>query len=242
MQFRSPTNNLSFQDLQNEAELFTQIRMKEVLGLIYLGGLSKDRKRALANMDYQVRRLEDQEQLLIEEQSVVTDLLAKTQQRAQNYVLATKSAETQGSQPIMDQGLIDALLANDAYNLLVRRALDAGMRLKGVQTEKDLLLDRRKRLETFLTDAPSDQSATIAATQEALASLEKDYARLLGDIRTCMEDYARQEYANAIRVTLQASTRSWLSGVILGAIIGCGTGFAFGVGLSLLDLTTHRRA
>jgi hypothetical protein len=239
-QFRSPTNSLSFYDLLKQAELFTQIRMKEVLSLVYLGGLSKNRSRALASLDYQVRRLEDQEQLLREEQSVVDELLTKTQSRGQSYVLAAKTEVTQGDRPILDQGLIDSLLANDAYNLLVRHALDAGMALKKVQTEKALLLDRRKRLESFMTDAPNDQTATIAATQEALTNLEKGYWTLLENVRVTMEDYARQEYADAVRITVQARTTSWLIRVIFGAIVGCGAGFAFGLGLSLLDLSTGR--
>lgn len=239
-QFRSPTNNLSFQDLQKQADLFSQIRMKDVLGLVYLGGLSKDRTRALANMDYQLRTLEDQGQLLQEEESVVTNLLTQTQNRSQNYVLATKAEVAKGDRPILDQGLIDSLLANDAYNLLVRRALDAGMAVKRVESEKALVMERRKRLESFLTDAPKDQTQMIADTQLALTNLEKDYRTLLDNIRTCLEEYSRQEYADAIRITKQAATSSWLMGVVLGAIIGCGTAMAFGLGLSLLDLTTGR--
>lgn len=239
-QFRSPSNNLSFQDLLKQADLFSQIRMKEVLGLVYLGGLSKDRTRAMSNMDYQLRTLEDQEQLLREEEAVVTNLLTKTQERSQSYVLATKSEVAKGDRPILDQGLIDALLSNDAYNLLVRKALEAGMAVKRVESQKAMVLERRKRLDSFLKDAPRDQSAMIASTQEALTQLEKDYQVLLENVRTCLDDYARQEFADAIRITKQATTKSWLIGVIFGAVIGCGTGMAFGLGLSLLDLTTGR--
>src|SRR5690606_21883816 len=111
--------------------------------------LSKDRDYALMKMDYYMRTLEDQEQRLTQEAEVVTDLLAKTQERAQNYVLATKAQQPQGAQPLLDQGFIDTLLSNDAYNFLVREALKAGLAVKRVQSDIAQLQDRRKRMESF---------------------------------------------------------------------------------------------
>lgn len=241
-QFRSMTNNMSFQDLLRQAEVFTQVRMNEVLGLIYLGGLSKDRTRAVANMDYQLRLMEEQELRLRQEESVVAGLLATTQSRAQNYVLASKSEVPSNPQTIMDQGLIDALLANDAYNFLVRRALDAGLAVKSVEAEKALLQERRKRLEGFLRDDTADQVDTLKKTQQALSALEVGYRELLNNIRVVMDDYAKQEYADAIRLTLQAGAKSWVKTAILGAILGCAIGFPLGLGISLLDSRPTRAA
>ena len=234
-QFRSMSNHLSFQDLLRQSEVFTQVRMNEVLGLIYLGGLSTDRTRAVANMEYQLRLLEEQELRLRQEEEVVAGLLATTQARAQNYVLAAKSEVPASPQTIMDQGLIDALLANDAYNFLVRRALDAGLAVKSVQAEKALLTERKKRLESFLNDEGEQKAATLEKTQKALQELEVGYRELLESIRVCMDDYARQEYADAVRLTLQAGSKSWLKTAILGAILGCAIGFPLGLGISLLD-------
>lgn len=100
----------------------------------------------------------------IEEEKVVDDLLAKTQERSENYVLGLKSQATQArpETPILDQGLIDSLLANDAYNFLVRRALGAGLAVKRVQADKAHLLERRKNLEDFLKSGGSDQATIIA--------------------------------------------------------------------------------
>lgn len=241
-QFRSMSNQLSFQDLLRQAEVFTAVRMNEVLGLIYLGGLSSDRTRAIANMEYQLRLLEEQEMRLQQEESVVAALLSTTQARAQNYVLASKSEVPNAPQSIMDQGLIDALLANDAYNFLVRRALDAGLAVKSVQAERALLAERKKRLEGFLTGDTELQSATIEKTQRALSELEVGYRELLDSIRVVMDDYARQEYADAIRLTLQAGSKSWLRTAMLGAILGCAIGFPLGLGISLLDTRPARAA
>ncbi len=239
-EFRSPTSHLSFQDLVKQVDLFTRVRVNEVLGLIYQSGLAKDRERALATMDYQIQTLSDQEQKLLHEQEVVTGLLQQTQNRAQNYVLATKGETMQGDRPVLDQGLIDSLLANDAYNMLVRRALDAGILVKDVQTEKAIVVARRKRLETAPT--PADETAAVADVNAALAKVQDGYDKLLGDVRTCLEDYARQEYANAARITRQATTKSWLVPLLLGAIIGGFTGVCFGLAFSLLDQRPTRSA
>lgn len=239
-EFRSPTNNLSFRDLLKQVDLFSQIRMNEVLGLIYLGGLSKDRAHSLANMDYRLRTLKDRERRLIEEEAVVMNLLTKTQQRSQNYVLASQAEATQGSQTVLDQGLIDALLANDAYNFLVRQALEAGRALKQVQSEIAVVQERRERMEAFIKDSPLGQAEATERVQTALRDLESGYQELLANVRTCLEDYARQEYADSIRITKQANTGSWMKPLLLGAIIGCFTGGALGLGLSLLDLGSKR--
>lgn len=233
-QFRSPTNQLSFQDLLKQTELFTQIRLNDVLGLIYINGLSKDREYALVKMDYYMRTLEDQEQRLTQEAEVVTNLLAKTQERAQNYVLATQVQQPPGAQPMLDQGFIDTLLANDAYNFLVREALRAGLAVKRVQSDIAQLEDRRKRMESFTKEGKKDQAVAIASTEKALANLETAYQELLAKVRTVLDDYSRQEFADAIRISMQAKTKSLLRSLLLGAIVGVVVGSALGLGISLL--------
>jgi hypothetical protein len=232
--FRSPTNGLSFQDLLKQTELFTQIRLNDVLGQIYIYGLSKDRNVALVKMDYFMRTLEDQEQRLKEEETVVTTLLAKTQERTQNYVLATKAQQPQSAQPMLDQSFIDSLLSNDAYNFLIRRALDAGLAVKRVQAEIARLQDRRKRMESFTKGETKDQAAAITATHEALAKLEANYQDLISKVRVVLDDYARQEYADAVRISMQAKTDSLLINLLLGALVGWAAGLALGLGLNLL--------
>ena len=233
-QFRSPTNQLSFQDLKKLTDLFAQIRLNDVLGLIYINGLSKDRDYALVKMDYYMRTLEDQEQRLTEEAEVVTDLLTKTQDRSQNYVLATKAQQPQGAQPLLDQGFIDTLLSNDAYNFLVREALKAGLAVKRVQSDIAQLQDRRKRMESFAKGQALDQAAVIASTQKALTELEASYQELLSKVRTTLDDYAHQEYADAIRISMQARTKSLLMTLLVGGVVGCAIGLSLGLGLSLL--------
>lgn len=233
--FRSPTNNLSFQDLLRQSELFAQIQLNDVLSQVYVHGLSKDRNYAMVKMDYQLRTLEDQAQRLKEEEAVVTNLLERTRERAQNYVLATKAVSPQGGQPLMDQAFIDSLLANDAYNFLVRRALEAGLSVKRVEAERARVLERRQRMESFIKGPLVDQAAAIASMQKSLEELEKQYDALLVKVRTVLDDYARQEYADAVRISMQAKTDSVFISLLIGAGVGFAVGLSFGLGLSLLD-------
>jgi hypothetical protein len=236
--FRSPTTNLSFSDLLSRTGLFAQIQLSEALGLIRQNGLSGNRALALVKMDYYLRALEDQEQKAIEEEKVVDDLLGKTQERSQNYVLGIKSQATQqrSETPILDQGLIDSLLANDAYNFLVRRALDAGMEVKRIQADKAQLLERRKSMEEFLKGDGKDQSTIIAQVQKSLADLELSYKELISDIRKTHADFARQQFADAIRISMQPQTSSKYKPLAVAGAIGGFIGLALGMGLSLLGV------
>jgi hypothetical protein len=236
--FRSPTTNLSFGDLLSQTALFAQIQLSETLGLIRQNGLSSNRTLAMVKMDYYLRALEDQEQKAIEEEKVVDDLLSKTQERSQNYVLGIKSQVTQQrtETPLLDQGLIDSLLANDAYNFLMRRALDAGLTVKRIQADKAQLLERRKSMEEFLKGDGKDQSMIIAQVKKSLADLEVSYNKLVSNIRKTQADFARQQLADAIRISMQPVTGNKYKPLAVASAIGGFIGLALGMGLSLLGI------
>jgi hypothetical protein len=236
--FRSPTTNLSFSDLLKETALFQQIRLNETLGLIRENGLSRDRYTAMIKMDYYLRILGDQEREALEQQKVVQDLLANAQSRSQNVVLGIKSqvAQQRPESPVLDQGLIDSLLANDAYSFLVRRALDAGLAVTRIQSEKTKLVERRKAMESFLKIETGDQSAVIAQVNKSLGTLESAYNGLITSIRNTYTDFARQQFADAIRVTMAPATGSKYKPLAVAGIIGGFLGVALGMGLSLLGI------
>jgi hypothetical protein len=236
--FRSPTTNLSFGDLLRQAEIFEQIQLNETLGLIRRHGLSRDRETAMVKMDYYMQTLDDQEQKAVADEKVVQDLLTKTQDRTQNYVLGIKSqaAQQRPEAPILDQGLVDSLLANDAYSFLVHKALDAGLTVKTIQAEKNQLLIRRKSMESFLQAKSEDQSVYITEVQKALNKLETTYQELIGKIRQTQADFARQQFGDAVRISMQPTTDSKFRPLAIAGIIGAFLGLAAGMGLSLLGV------
>jgi len=241
--FRSPTTNLSFSDLLKQTEVLSEIRFYETLGLIRQNGLSRNRKIAIMKMDYRLQILEDQEQKAIEEEKVVDDLLAKSMERSQNYVLGVKShaTEQRTESPILDQGLIDSLLANDAYNFLVRQALKAGLTVKNIQAEKAELLERRKGMEAFNKNNTEDQSAIIASVQKSLTDLEDSYKGLISNVRKTHADFAKQQFADAIRISMQAVTGSKYKPLAVACAVGGFIGLALGMGLSLLGVFVGSR-
>ncbi|HZL46699.1 MAG TPA: hypothetical protein VFC28_10765, partial [Opitutaceae bacterium] len=236
--FRSSTTNLSFSDLLKETDLFTKIRLNETMGLIRLNGLSRDRTTAMVKMDYYLRILEDQEQKSLEEQKVIQDLLTKAQQRSQDYVLGIKSQATQQrpESPVLDQGLIDSLLANDAYSFLVHKALDAGMAVTAIQSEKAQLLERRKIMEGFLKSTDTKQSTASAQVDKSLNALGIAYNDMISNIRNTYTDFARQQFADTIRITMSPITGSKYRPLAIAGIIGAFLGLAAGTGLSLLGI------
>lgn len=236
--FRSSTTNLSFSDLLSQTELFSRIRLYETLGLIRQNGLSRNRTLALMKMDYLLRTLNDQEQRAIEEEKVVDDLLAKSQERSQNYVLGIKSQVSQQrpEAPIIDQGLIDSLLANDANNFLVHQALSTGLKVKDIQAETAQLLERRKDMDAFTNRPIQNQSVVIAQVQQSLGELTLAYNQLISNIRRTQADFARQRFADAIRISMPPKTDSFYRPLAMAGIVGAFIGLAFGMGLSLLGI------
>lgn len=236
--FRSATTNMSFKDLLEQTQLFAQIRLNETLGLIHQNGLSKDRGTAVVKMDYYLRVLENQERRAVEEEKVVTGLLAQTQERAQNYVLGVKSqaAQPRPESPILDQGLIDSLLANDAYNFLVRRALDAGLKVKQIQAEKARLLELRENMSSFISKNIGDQAQLLTRVAESLKNLEGAYNDLVKSIRETYADFSRQQYGNSVRLSDNVRTPGMLRPMAVACVVGGFLGLALGAGLSLLGV------
>jgi hypothetical protein len=245
--FRSPTTNLSFRDLLEQTELFSQIQLNEVLAIVHQNGLSRNRATAILKMNYHLRLIEENEQKALEEEKLVRDLLDQVQTRSQNYVLGVKSQANQSraDAPVLDQGLIDSIVANDSYNFLVRRALDAGLNVKRIQAEKKRLIDQRDNMKSFLSETPVDQSAIIAQATTALKNLESAYNTLITNIRKTHADFSQQEYSNAIRISNDVRTAGVLRPMAISGLVGAFLGFALGAGLSLLGVyigKPHRAA
>lgn len=241
--FRSPSTNLTFRDLAEQTELFAQIHLNEVLGLIHENGLSRNRRTAMLKMDYYLRQLEEREQHAIEDEKVVRDLLNQTQARGQNYVLGIKSqaAQPRTESPLLDQGLIDSLLANDSYNFLVRRALDTGLKVKAIQAEKGRLLSLRDNMKTFVESKESDQSTITRQVEVSLKEVEVNYRQLVDRIRLTHQDFARQHFGDAIRFSDQVKSQSVVKAVALYAAIGAVLGAVLGAGLGLLGVVIGHR-
>jgi len=236
--FRSQTTNLTFFDLRKQVELFAQVRLNEALGQILVNGLSRDRELELVKMKYYLQTLQDDERKAAAEGRVVEDLLAKAQDRAQGYVLGIKSqvAQERPEAPVLDQGLIDSLLANDSYSFLVHQALDAGIKVKDIQAAEEQLAERQKILASFEGRSAVDQTDLIARVEKSLASLEVTYNRLIANIRNTNSDYAQQEFGNAVRITAQPQTEWFFKKLAIAGAVGAFLGLMSGLGLSLLGV------
>lgn len=238
--YRSQTTHLSFSDLLEQIQLFSQVHVNATLGMIYVNGLSRDRNSAMLKMDYYLQTLDDQENRAKDEEAVVQDLLAKSQARTESYVLGIKTAaaEHHSDAPLIDQGLIDSLLANDAYNFLVRRALTAGLKVTDLAADKVELEERRKRMDVFTKGSSSDQSAVYVQVQKSLDELKTAYDHFISDLRRTNADFERQQFADAIRISsnLQTEGTSSYLGLLEVAAMGLMLGIAAGTGLSLLGI------
>ena len=236
--FRSPRTQLTFSDLLKQSQLFMQIRLNETLGLIREHGISKDRSLALLKMDFHIKSLIDDENKAIEEEKVVQALLKQTQEGAQKYVLGVKSQNgpQRADATVVDQGLLDSLLANDAYNFLIRKSLTASLATRGIQSEKSILLNQKANLQSFNEESLAQRIDTIAQFNKSLDALKKVYTRLINDIQLTYTDYQKQQFGDAVRISMQTRTESFYRSLAMAGIAGLGIGGALGLGLSLLGL------
>jgi len=237
--FRSPTTNLTFSDLLRQTQLFSQIHLNETLGLIHQNGLSRNRKNALVKMNDALRLVNDEEHRALDEESVVKDLLAQAQNHDQNYVLGVKDQASQPrtTAPVLDQGVIDSLLANDSYAFLIRRALEASLKVKQVQADKGLLLEQIENMKSFSKETYSDQSAIVTETLKSTSTLETAYLELIDAVKKTHSDYSRQKYGDAIRISDSILTAGvGVKPLLVPAVVGLFLGFAAGAGLSLLGV------
>jgi hypothetical protein len=229
--FRSPTTHLSFQDLLDQTRLFVQNRLSEPLELIYQGGLSRNRTLAMAKMEYSVRLLDEQEHHVAADQKVFADLVTQVQTR--DYTLDAKS---QANLPPAQTHLLDqnpyALRENETCSFLVRRAAEAGLEASQLETDKVLLL---KQLEAM--KSAKEGVGDIGQVQKLLAELEPAYQELIDNIRKTQADFARQQFADAIRVSAAVTTNNGIPRMLaLTGATGCFLGLALGMGLSLFGI------
>ncbi len=238
--FRSSATNLSFTDLKKQVDLFKQIQLDDVLGLIRMNSLTRNKEKALMKLDYTLLTLKDLERLALEEEKVSKEYLSKTEARAQNYLFGIKSQVPQQrpDAPMLDQGLVDSLLANDSYNFTLRRSLDASLKVRAIQSEMAKVQERRKELDGSSTAQLVDREATIKTVEKSLKILLVKYDQLIENIRKTHADYARQQFGNAIRLSDQIKTtdRSLARALIVPSAMGGLLGVALGMALSLLGI------
>jgi hypothetical protein len=241
--FRSPRTNLSFNDLLKQAQFFSQIRLNETLGLIRENGLSLDRKLALLKFDYYLKTLSEDESRAAEEEKVVQALLKQSQERMQNYVLGIKSQTSaqRSDGTVIDQGLVDSLLANDANNFLVRESLKASLKTRRIQSDKAILQDRRKNITDFIASGAIQKNEVLEQFQKSLDKLKSTYDKLVTDTRLTYRDYQQQYYGNAVQISMQPITASFYLELAVAGAAGMGTGLALGVGLALLGLGAGKK-
>jgi hypothetical protein len=237
--FRSRSTGLSFRDVLTQVELFDHLKVDNVLSIIYASGLTDNRETAMTKLNYQLTLLISDEQQLQQEQRVVTDLLEESRHREQSYVVGAK-AQMEPSRPAVDPSLLDTLVANDAYNFLVKKALKTGFDMEHAHAQRLQLEQRIKHIQ----DLPATPTASLRAIQvsfdASMKNMETEYDHLIDLIRRTEQDYAAQEYADAVRISSQPYTLTHTTFIIacgLGCLLA---GAALGAGLSLIGFFQAR--
>jgi len=224
--------------LIDQTRTFSEIRVDEVLSLIRQHGIATNRGLILTKMEFQMDSLNRDEQSAIEDEKVVQKLLADAREHSQQYVLGVKeqAAQPRNEGTILDQGLFDSLLANDSYSFLIRRALDAGLKVKHIQAEQAKLSDRYQLLKTFPGSEHADKAADQAEIRGSIGSMESAYKTLITNIRHTQEDFANQEFGDSIRQSDSTNTEGRMRSIVVASGLGFFLGAALGMGCGLLGV------
>jgi hypothetical protein len=243
--FRSPSTNLTFSDLQQQTNLIEEIELNEVLGVIFEGRITRTPDTTRLKIGYYLKRLELEEKRALEAERVVRNLLVQATRQTEGYVLGAKSSTpptTADRAPALDQGLIDSLLANDSYNFLVKKALNAGLVVKQVQADKARLERIRNNLlpSARADTTPTTQKQATEALERSLEKLKGSYEQLVMNVRRVQSDFDEQSFGHAIRLSSQVRTPSILKALEIGALLGVLLGGSLAAGLSLLGIYVGR--
>lgn len=230
--YRSPHTGLSFGDLAGMFEGFEQTDLTGLLSYIDFDAPTADKTSALRKLGYQLQAAEAEEDRLSHEKEAVEALLSRAQARSQSYVLTAK-AQSETAQPVLSENMLAALVANDSYNFLIRRALDAALRVEAARARQTALQALRQRLQDFQEPEAAQVARVRADLGQRLTTLEASYRRLLDSLQTTHRDYASQQFADAVRITAQPAESSAgkiigysaVGGWVLGALLGVGLAF-----------------
>jgi hypothetical protein len=237
--FRSPSTDLTFSDLSSDIQLFSQVTLTDTLASINSMALTTNRTDALRKIHYYIARLDDDERRLTNEEKVVNDLLERAQNRGQSYVLSAK-AQTESNSPIISQNILDTLVASDAYNFLIRKSLDAGIRVQDVHARKEKALNMEKELQDFSEKTQAERAALTGNVNTGLSGLEVKYTHLVNNIKLTYQDYTHQQFADAVRVTMQPESNSIVHALVLPTVIAFFVGLFSGISFSLLSVQVSR--
>jgi hypothetical protein len=221
--------------------LFITAVIEKVVSLFYHFSIKVI--RPLLKFDYYLKTLSEDEDRAAEEEKVVQALLKQSQERMQNYVLGIKSqtGAQRSEGTVIDQGLVDSLLANDANNFLVRESLKASLKTRRIQSDKAILLDRRKNITEFIASGGAQKNEVLEQFQKSLDKLKATYNKLVTDTRLTYQDYQQQYYGDAVQISMQPITASFYRGLAVAGAAGLGTGMALGLGLALLGLVAGKK-
>jgi hypothetical protein len=136
---------------------------------------------------------------------------------------------------------VDSLLANDANNFLVRESLKASLKTRRIQSDKAILLDRRKNITELNASGGAQKTEVLEQFQKSLDKLKATYDKLVTDTRLTYQDYQQQYYGNAVQISMQPITASFYRGLAIAGAAGMGTGMALGLGLALLGLGAGKK-
>ena len=94
--------------------------------------------------------------------------------------------------------------------------------------------DRKKMLEAPQSSKSELPPLSDVQLLDMQKNLQQEYQAILSKVQVCLEDFANQYYANAIRITVPSKAKSIYLSILVAGIIGAGACGSIATGLSVL--------
>jgi hypothetical protein len=181
-EYKDSLSQYSFRDVETELSLWGRMRLEPLKALTYRRQLVKDKETALLAAQYRMRDLAIQTGRLAAEEASALRLLEAAQKPAS---LAVSDASSRAGIPIVDQPVIDRLMAGEYLAPLVQRISILQQRIQKLETER-LRLERDMELlpgahDVRASEVPANYHELLATSATELSAIVERYNRLLDD-------------------------------------------------------------
>ncbi|WP_299983271.1 hypothetical protein [Desulfobacula sp.] len=203
--FRSQKTGDSFIDMKNDLELLNNIEISEIEATVKTLKLTKNTENLINVYRHKIRSI-DVERKKKENEALVAGKLLKEMKQSGGYE-PSKGAfdEKGGTSLVLDTSFIKELVKEDSSALLLKTALQAGIKAKNLQVDKEFLEEEIALLKEEKKGREKNKENT-ARVETGLKNIESRIIALSKRANELKKEYLEKLINNAVQVTHDPET------------------------------------
>ncbi len=203
--FRSQKTGDSFVDMKNDLELLNTIEISEIEATVKTLGLTKNIENLINVYLHQIRTI-DVERKKKENEALVARKLLKDMKQPGGYEPSKGAfAEKGGTSLVLDTSFIKDLVKEDSSALLLKTALQAEIKAKNLEVDKEFLNEEIALLKGKGKGKEKEKEST-AHVEIGLKNIESRIIALSRRANELKKEYLEKLINNAVQVTRDPET------------------------------------